>query len=71
MFHSEKTIGIVSNKQSTAVKILSEINANINGEKDEIKVQSIVFPAEVVENSDVDYDKHNQYLKKLLAGLRI
>ena len=25
MFHSEKTIGIVSNKQSTAVKILSEI----------------------------------------------
>ena len=52
-------------------KILSEINANINGEKDEIKVQSIVFPAEVVENSDVDYDKHNQYLKKLLAGLRI
>lgn len=52
-------------------KILSEMNANINGDKDEIMVQSLVFPAEVVEGSEVDYDKHNQYLEKLLAGLRI
>lgn len=49
-------------------KILSEIDEKTDGEKDKIQVQSIIFPEEVVEADKIDYDKHNQYVEKLLSG---
>lgn len=49
-------------------KILSEIEEKTDGEKDKIQVQSIIFPEEVVEADKIDYDKHNQYVEKLLTG---
>ena len=50
-------------------KILSETDENISGDKNNIQVQSIVFPTEVIKDAKVDYDKHNNYVEKLLVGL--
>lgn len=51
-------------------KILSEIDESLNDDKGNIQTKSIVFPEEIVRETGIVHDKHNEYVDSLLENLK-
>ena len=52
-------------------KIMSEFDENINDNNGNIQVESMVFPEEIINEADINYDMHKEYLNKLLTEIEI